>query len=150
MQGVSFAASKANERRFAYLISFVVTVCFWLLCRSVQQSFFSTVSQIAQSGKAPFFALPPRGGMPVFNEIFVFFSSTSLSNSVTCTICLLFEIANRTTRCSSASKRRHAILNGHGSEEYIITNHKIAYLHLMVASSLDVSRNLRREMINVY
>jgi hypothetical protein len=44
--------------------------------------------------KPPFFAAPGVGCMPHFNEIFVFFGSTYLSISATCSRFLLSKMAN--------------------------------------------------------
>ena len=96
---------------------------------------------------APFFDLPPAGGMPVFNEVFVFFffhAFIKFSNMND-----VFAIRNDQSY-NSLLERKHKGEGDSVSEEYIINEYTIAYLNLMVVSSLDVSINMRRYKMLIY
>jgi len=96
---------------------------------------------------APFFALPPAGGMPAFNEVFVFFffhAFIKFSNMHD-----VFAIRNDQSY-NSLLERKHKGEGDGVSEEYIINKYTIAYLNLMAVSSLDVSINMRRDKIPIY
>ena len=90
----------------------------------------------------PFLALTLMGGMPVFNEIFVVFNFcvfVKFNNMLD-----VFAIQHGQLY-NTLLEHKHSTSRGTCSDEYIITNHTIALLHLCVACSVDVGIGLRQE-----
>jgi hypothetical protein len=97
----------------------------------------------------PFFAAPDGGGMPLFNEIFVFYwfnAFLKFSN--------MFEVfaALNGQSYKSILERMHPTTDGSGnpSQDPVINEHTIAYLHLCVICSLDAGVSLKRQKIQMY
>jgi hypothetical protein len=135
---------------FAYRISPVVTVRFWPWSADHYTRVSPTIYPDLHSlVTPPFFKAPAGGGMPLFNEIFIFFwfhAFVKFNN--------MFDVlAIRNGQSyNSLIARTHPTLDGssHASTEHIINENTIAYLHLCVICSLDAGVTLKRQKTAIY